>query len=143
MTTVLAENVHTLAVEGTFDDCQDVLKVLFADAGTNEKLKLGAVNSINFARIVAQIVYYFHAYFRLAEKSPSFKIGDKVRLVTPTGNFGNILAGYFAVKMGLPVEKLVGRFCLFLSPPLLPLFRFVSNYLACGLWTDVTSLTFF
>ncbi|KAF9886939.1 threonine synthase [Aspergillus nanangensis] len=107
MTTCLDQNVHNLAVEGTFDDCQDIVKALFGDADTNKTLKLGAVNSINFSRILAQIVFYFYAYFSLARKSPTFKVGDKVRFVTPTGNFGNILAGYFATKMGLPADKLV------------------------------------
>lgn len=107
MTTVLDKNVHNLAVTGTFDDCQDIVKALFADPDINSTLKLGAVNSINWARILAQIVYYFHSYFSLAKASSSFKIGDKVRFVVPTGNFGDILAGYFAHRMGLPVEKLV------------------------------------
>lgn len=66
------------------------------------------MNSINFSRILAQIVFYFYSYFSLARKSPTFKVGDKVRFVTPTGNFGNIFAGYFATKMGLPADKLVG-----------------------------------
>jgi len=86
---------------------QDIVKTLFADADTNNSLKLGAVNSINWARILAQIVYYFHSYFSLAKKSPTFKVGDKLRAVVPTGNFGDILAGYFAHRMGLPLEKLV------------------------------------
>ncbi|KAF2971978.1 hypothetical protein GQX73_g1579 [Xylaria multiplex] len=107
MTTCLDANVHNIAVTGTFDDCQDIVKALFNDPNTNDALKLGAVNSINFSRILAQIVYYFYAYFSLARTSSSFKIGDKVRFVTPTGNFGNILAGYLATKMGLPVDKLV------------------------------------
>ncbi|KAI2634535.1 tryptophan synthase beta subunit-like PLP-dependent enzyme [Xylaria nigripes] len=107
MTTCLDANVHNIALTGTFDDCQDIVKALFNDPNTNETLKLGAVNSINFSRILAQIVYYFYAYFSLARLSTSFKIGDKVRFVTPTGNFGNILAGYFATRMGLPVDKLV------------------------------------
>lgn len=108
MTTVLDKNVHNLAVTGTFDDCQDIVKALFADADINSTLKLGAVNSINWARILAQIVYYFHAYFSLVKNpNANFKIGDKLRFVVPTGNFGDILAGYFAQRMGLPVEKLV------------------------------------
>lgn len=109
MTTVLDNNVHNLSVGGTFDDCQDILKALFADKDANAALNLGAVNSINWSRILAQIVYYFHAYFALAKqkKEAGFKIGDKVRFVVPTGNFGDILAGYFAQRMGLPVEKLV------------------------------------
>jgi threonine synthase len=72
-------------------------------------LKLGSINSINFARILAQIVYYFYSYFT-AVRSSLFNIGDNVRFITPSGNFGNILAGYFAMKMGLPVDKLVGTF---------------------------------
>jgi threonine synthase len=95
MTTVLDKNVHNLAVLGTFDDCQDIDKALFGDPDTNQTLKLGAINSINWSRLLAQIVYYFHSYFSLA-KASSFNIGDKVRFVIPTGNFGNILAGYFA-----------------------------------------------
>jgi len=106
MTTVLDANVHNLAVEGTFDDCQDTVKALFADPEINKTLNLGAVNSINWARILAQITYYFHSYFAL-KKLPSFKEGHKVRFVVPTGNFGDILAGYFAKRMGLPAEKLV------------------------------------
>lgn len=107
MTTVLDANVHNLSVGGTFDDCQDILKALFADPDANAALNLGAVNSINWSRILAQIVYYFHAYFSLVKQSEDFKIGDKVRFVVPTGNFGDILAGYFAQRMGLPVDKLV------------------------------------
>lgn len=107
MTTCIDSNVHNLAVKGNFDDCQDIVKALFGDDDTNQTLKLGAVNSINFSRILAQIVFYFYSYYSLARKSSSFNVGDKVRFVTPTGNFGNILAGYFAVKMGLPVDKLV------------------------------------
>ncbi|KAL2866450.1 threonine synthase THR4 [Aspergillus lucknowensis] len=107
MTTCTEKNVHNLAVTGTFDDCQDIVKALFGDPDTNETLKLGAVNSINFARILAQIVFYFYSYFKVAKQSPSFQVGDKVRFVTPTGNFGNILAGFFATKMGLPADKLV------------------------------------
>ncbi|KKA30502.1 hypothetical protein TD95_002086 [Thielaviopsis punctulata] len=109
MTTVLDANVHNLAVTGTFDDCQDTVKALFSDPETNAALNLGAVNSINWARILAQIVYYFHSYFALAKQQAgsSFKLGDKVRFVVPTGNFGDILAGYFAFRMGLPVDKLV------------------------------------
>ncbi|CAM1509150.1 Fc.00g028890.m01.CDS01 [Cosmosporella sp. VM-42] len=107
MTTVLDANVHNLAVKGTFDDCQDAVKAMFADPDANKALNLGAVNSINWARILAQIVYYFHSYFSLVKSSESFNIGDKVRYVVPTGNFGDVLAGYFALRMGLPIEKLV------------------------------------
>ncbi|KMU86444.1 threonine synthase [Coccidioides immitis H538.4] len=106
MTTCLDANVHNVAVTGTFDDCQDIVKALFSDPDTNETLKLGAVNSINFSRILAQIVYYFYSYFSLVRKSTTFNLGDQVRFVVPTGNFGDILAGYFACRMGLPVDKL-------------------------------------
>lgn len=86
---------------------QDIVKALFADPEINSTHKLGAVNSINWARILAQTVYYFYSYFSLARQSESFNIGDKVRFVVPSGNFGDILAGYFAFRMGLPVDKLV------------------------------------
>ncbi|EON61246.1 threonine synthase [Coniosporium apollinis CBS 100218] len=106
MTTVLDANVHNIAVDGTFDDCQDFVKALFADPEINKTHRLAAVNSINWARILAQITYYFASYFALT-KSPSFKSGAAIRFVVPTGNFGDILAGYFAKRMGLPAEKLV------------------------------------
>ncbi|KAF2276028.1 tryptophan synthase beta subunit-like PLP-dependent enzyme [Westerdykella ornata] len=106
MTSVTDANVHNLAVEGTFDDCQDIVKALFADPEINKDLKLAAVNSINWARILAQITYYFHSYFALIRRH-SFLPGSTIRFVVPTGNFGDILAGYFAKRMGLPVQKLV------------------------------------
>ncbi|POS86696.1 Tryptophan synthase beta subunit-like PLP-dependent enzyme, partial [Erysiphe pulchra] len=106
MTTVLDPNVHNLAIQGTFDDCQDIVKALFADSEINKHLNLGAVNSINWARILAQITYYFQAYF-LLKKSTSYKSGHKIRFVVPTGNFGDVLAGYFAKRMGLPIDKLL------------------------------------
>ncbi|KND94036.1 Threonine synthase [Tolypocladium ophioglossoides CBS 100239] len=107
MTTVPDKNVHNLAITGTFDDCQDILKSILGDADANKSLNLGAVNSINWARILAQIVYYFHSYFSLVKSQADFKLGDRLRFVVPSGNFGDILAGYFAMRMGLPVEKLV------------------------------------
>lgn len=106
MTTVLDENVHNLAVDGTFDDCQDFVKALFQDKDINSTHKLAAVNSINWARILAQITYYFYSYSTLL-RSGRWTPGSQVRFVVPTGNFGDILAGYFAKRMGLPVEKLV------------------------------------
>ncbi|KAF2435259.1 tryptophan synthase beta subunit-like PLP-dependent enzyme [Tothia fuscella] len=106
MTTVLDANVHNVAVEGTFDDCQDFVKALFADPEMNKTHKLAAVNSINWARILAQITYYFASYFSLI-KSPNLSPDTAIRFVVPTGNFGDILAGYFAKRMGLPIEKLV------------------------------------
>ncbi|EMF09267.1 threonine synthase [Sphaerulina musiva SO2202] len=105
MTTVTDANVHNLRVEGTFDDCQDIVKTLFADSELNATHRLGAVNSINWARILAQITYYVHAYFSLAKQTGS--TDPTARFVVPTGNFGDILAGYFATRMGLPTDKLV------------------------------------
>lgn len=107
MTTVLDYNVHNLAVDGTFDDCQDFVKALFADSDINSTHRLAAVNSINWARILAQISYYFASYFSLVKSLPSSESTPIVRFVVPTGNFGDILAGYFAKRMGLPVDKLV------------------------------------
>lgn len=101
MTTVPDENVHCLALDGTFDDCQHIVKTLFADAAFREKHTLVAVNSINWARILAQVVYYFYAALRLG--SPA----QAISFAVPTGNFGDIFAGYIARQMGLPVHKLI------------------------------------
>ncbi|KAJ5703849.1 hypothetical protein N7493_010987 [Penicillium malachiteum] len=105
MVTVCDANVHNLAVQGTFDNCQDTVKALFADPVMNADHHLAAVNSINWARILAQITYYIHSYFQLV-KSPSYK-KEKLRVVVPSGNFGDILAGWFAKQMGFPADKLV------------------------------------
>jgi threonine synthase len=105
MTTVLDKNVHTISVTGTFDDCQDLVKQAFADKEFNAKYHIGAVNSINWARILAQITYYFYAYFQLAKKKSGGS--PRIKFVVPTGNFGDILAGFYAKRMGLPVESLV------------------------------------
>lgn len=102
MTTVLDENVRALSVTGTFDNCQDIVKAIFSDKEFNSKHHVGAVNSINWARILAQITYYFYSYFRINKDQQ-----ERVKFVVPTGNFGDILAGYYAKKMGLPIEKLV------------------------------------
>jgi len=102
MTTVNEDNVHCIAVQGTFDDCQDIVKALFNDLKFRKTYSLGAVNSINFARIMFQITYYFWTYFKLypnCDGTVSFSV--------PTGNFGDILAGYYAKRMGLPVGQLV------------------------------------
>lgn len=104
MTTVLDPNVHCLAVQGTFDDCQDFVKAAFGDPEMNKIHHLAAVNSINWARILAQITYYFYSYFSLLKQNPNLK---PVKFVVPTGNFGDILAGYYASRMGLPIKKLV------------------------------------
>ncbi|ORY93238.1 threonine synthase [Syncephalastrum racemosum] len=112
MTTVLDKNVHNLAVEGTFDDCQDMVKFLFGDKQFNDTHHLGAVNSINWARILVQTVYYFQAYFVLLRQL-GVRAGTpaadalKFNFSVPTGNFGDILAGYFAYRMGLPAHKLI------------------------------------
>lgn len=103
MTTVLDENVHNIAIEGTFDDGQRIVKALFNDLEFKQEYSLGAVNSINWARILAQVVYYFYAWGRLSEGN----VSKKVRFSVPTGNFGDIFAGYVAMRMGLPVEQLI------------------------------------
>jgi len=103
MTTALDANVRNLAIEGTFDDAQDIVKELFNDLAFRDANKLGAVNSINWARVLAQIVYYFYAAFRVQEKTGAARVSFSV----PTGNFGDIFAGYVAYRMGLPIEKLV------------------------------------
>jgi threonine synthase len=101
MTTVDAPNSHALAIDGNFDDCQDLVKALFADTALRRDLSLSAMNSINFARIAAQIVYYVAA--GLALGAP----GRAVSFAVPTGNFGNIYAAHLARAMGLPIERLV------------------------------------
>lgn len=101
MTTVADTNVHALAVDGTFDDCQDLVKSLFSDMEFRAQANLLAVNSINWARVMVQIVYYFYA--ALALGAPA----RKVNFCVPTGNFGDIYAGYMARAMGLPIEKLI------------------------------------
>jgi threonine synthase len=100
MTTVAAANAHAIAIEGTFDDCQDIVKALFANPALRGDLNLSAVNSINFARVAAQIVYYFAA--ALALGAPDRPVSFSV----PTGNFGNVYAGHLARAIGLPVEEL-------------------------------------
>ncbi|KAI0672307.1 tryptophan synthase beta subunit-like PLP-dependent enzyme [Trametes maxima] len=105
MTTVTDANVHNLAVQGTFDDCQDIVKSLFADREFNSTHRLGAVNSINWARILAQTVYYFLSYFHLRRSVPN-PDAVEIQYVVPTGNFGDILAGYYAKRMGLPMGRL-------------------------------------
>ena len=101
MTTVDAANVHNIALAGTFDDCQDIVKALFADATFRAEANLSAVNSINWARIMAQVVYYIWAAIHLG--APDREIAFAV----PTGNFGNVFAGYGAKRMGLPIARLI------------------------------------
>jgi len=95
-------NIFNVAIEGTFDDCQDVVKAVNADAAFKEKHSIGAVNSINWARVVAQVVYYFKGYFAATGSND-----DQVSFAVPSGNFGNIFAGWVAKRMGLPIRRLV------------------------------------
>ena len=98
MTTIEASNVHAVAVDGTFDDCQDLVKAVFADPGLRNDLSLSTANSINFGRLITQIAYYFWACAR---------IGEQVSFAVPSGNFGNVYSGYAATRMGLPVRRLI------------------------------------
>ena len=102
MTSVLDNNVYNLSVNGNFDDCQNIVKAIFNDNDFKDKYNLGAINSINWARILAQVVYYFYIYFNSVKK-----LGDKLNVVVPTGNFGNIFALYIAKRMGLNIDKTV------------------------------------
>ena len=111
MCTQEGKNVNVVGIKGNFDDCQTAVKNIFSDKEINAQLKnkgvvLSSANSMNFGRLVPQVSYYFSAYCDLVN-SNEIKMGDKVNFVVPTGNFGNILAGYYAKKMGLPVGKLI------------------------------------
>ena len=99
MTTIGSKNIFNIAIEGSFDDCQKIVKEMFNDNEFREKINMSGVNSINWARIICQIVYYFYAAFKIGKQNISFSV--------PTGNFGDIYAGYMAKKMGLPIDKLV------------------------------------
>ena len=101
MTAVVDANVHNLAIEGSFDDCQGMLKRIFGDLEFKRRFHLGAVNSVNWARVLAQIVYYVYAYLKVARDD------EPLTFSVPTGNFGDIFAGYLAARMGLPVDKLI------------------------------------
>jgi threonine synthase len=103
MTTVLDANVHNIAIRGTFDDGQRIIKDLFNDLAFKTEFSLGAVNSINWARILAQTVYYFYAWGRVSGGDPDCRVSFAV----PTGNFGDVCAGYIAKRMGLPIERLI------------------------------------
>jgi len=107
MTSVLDSNVHNIAIDGNFDDCQAIVKALFVDQEMSQHTHLAAVNSINWARILAQIVYYFSAYFQWCKLKNKTVMKDKVKFVVPSGNFGNALAGFYARTLGLPISKLV------------------------------------
>ena len=99
MTTYEDKNVFNLAIDGNFDDCQNLVKSMFSDANFAETINMSGVNSINWARIVAQTVYYFYSYFLIGKENISFSV--------PTGNFGDVYAGYIAKQMGLPVSKFI------------------------------------
>ena len=101
MTTVPAENVHNVAIEGNFDDCQDIVKAMFSDESFRSRHRLAAINSINFARVLAQIVYYYAASARLG------KAGTPIAFAVPSGNFGNVYSGYAAMCTSLEVAELV------------------------------------
>ena len=96
------ENIFNIAVKGVFDDCQDMVKAVSNDAAFKANYKIGAVNSINWGRIVAQVVYYFKGYFAVTKNN-----AEKVDFAVPSGNFGNVCAGHIARMMGLPIDKLV------------------------------------
>ena len=100
MTTGPAKNVFNIAIEGNFDDCQNIVKSMFADLQFSKLINMSGVNSINWARIIAQAVYYFYSYFKINSS-------DKISFSVPTGNFGDVYAGYLAKKMGLPIDKLI------------------------------------
>lgn len=96
------ENIFNIAVNGVFDDCQDIVKAVSNDAGFKSKYKIGVVNSINWGRIVAQVVYYFKGYFAVTNNN-----SQKASFAVPSGNFGNVCAGHIARMMGLPIDKLI------------------------------------
>ena len=99
MTTVNEKNVYNIAIDGNFDDCQNIVKSMFSDLEFSKSINMSGVNSINWARIIAQAVYYFYSYFKLGQEKISFSV--------PTGNFGDVFAGYLAKQMGLPIDKLI------------------------------------
>jgi len=99
MTTIGGRNIYNIAIKGSFDDCQKIVKQMFADNIFRQTINMSGVNSINWARIIFQIVYYFYSFLKINEK--------KLNYAVPTGNFGDIYAGYIAKKMGLPIDKLI------------------------------------
>lgn len=103
MTAVLEPNVFNIAIEGTFDDCQRIMKAIFNDLEFKEKFSLGAINSVNWARVMVQIVYYFSAGLYVMTETQS----KTVQFAVPTGNFGDVLAGYYARRMGMPISRLI------------------------------------
>src|SRR5438093_5071502 len=102
MYSLQAPNIFNLAIRGVFDDCQDIVKAVSGDATFKSRFKIGTVNTINWARVVAQVVYYFKGYLAATSSND-----QKVSFTVPSGNFGNICAGHIARMMGLPIDKLV------------------------------------
>jgi threonine synthase len=102
MFSLMDDNIHNIAIEGVFDDCQDLVKAVSGDLAFKRKYRIGTVNSINWARLMAQVVYYFAGYFQATASN-----ADKVRFTVPSGNFGNVCAGHVARMMGLPIDMLV------------------------------------
>jgi threonine synthase len=102
MFSLMDENIHNIAVQGVFDDCQDMVKAVSNDLEFKRRYKIGTVNSINWARLLAQVVYYFAGYFQATERNE-----QKVSFCVPSGNFGNVCAGHVARQMGLPIERLM------------------------------------
>ena len=103
MFSLLDENIHNIAIDGVFDDCQDIVKAVSNDLAFKRQYKIGTVNSINWARLLAQVVYYFAGYFQL----PESEAGGQASFTVPSGNFGNVCAGHVARMMGLPIHQLV------------------------------------
>jgi threonine synthase len=102
------ENIHNIAIEGVFDDCQDIVKAVSNDLEFKRKYKIGTVNSINWARLLAQVVYYFAGlHSRPPPRGGPSANDQKVSFTVPSGNFGNVCAGHVARMMGLPIDKLV------------------------------------
>ena len=104
MTTFKGANVTNIAVNGNFDDCQKLVKDFFKLNNKKKKYNLAAINSINWVRIIGQVVYYFWAYLKVEKNF------DRISFAVPTGNFGNVYAGFISKKMGLPIDKLL---CVF------------------------------
>jgi len=102
MFSLMDDNIHNIAIDGVFDDCQDLVKAVSTDLDFKRKYRIGTVNSINWARLVAQVVYYFAGYFQATRSND-----EKVRFTVPSGNFGNVCAGHVARMMGLPIDTLV------------------------------------
>jgi threonine synthase len=102
MFSLMDDNIHNIAVEGVFDDCQDMVKAVSNDLDFKRKYRIGTVNSINWARLLAQVVYYFAGYFQATQKNT-----EKVSFTVPSGNFGNVCAGHVARMMGLPIARLI------------------------------------